>query len=79
MVVQGQLVKPPVDFSDLYEERIHSLIRQKLLKIYEQNINFQFMIFTLAKDYCIVWPLSGTLTFNLPEQMFQMNNCAKLF
>ena len=37
------------------------------------------MIFTLAKDYLIVWPPSVTLTFNLPDQMFKMNNCAKLF
>ena len=27
----------------------------------------------------MVWPSSVSLTFNLPEQMFQMNNCAKLF
>ena len=37
-------------------------------------------------DHFIIWPWSVTLTFNLPEQMFQMaflllkeNNCAKLF
>ena len=35
---------------------------------------------------CLIWPSSVTLTFNLPEQLFQMallllkeNNCAKLF
>ena len=33
----------------------------------------------LANDHFIVWPSSNTLTFNLPEKMFQMNNCAKLF
>ena len=40
---------------------------------------FQFMIFTLANDHFTVWPSSVTLTFKLPEQMFQMNNCTKLF
>ena len=37
-------------------------------------------------DHFIIWPSCVTLTFNLPEQMFQMafllleeNNCAKLF
>ena len=34
------------------------------------------MIFTLANDHFIVWPSSVTLTFNLPEQMFNMFNCA---
>ena len=43
------------------------------------NQKFQFMIFTLANDHFIVWPSSVTLTVNLPEQMFQMNNYAKLF
>ena len=37
------------------------------------------MICTLANDYFIVWSSNVTLTFNLPEQMFQMNNCARLF
>ena len=37
------------------------------------------MIFTLANDHFIFCPESVTLTFNLQEQMFQMNNCAKLF
>ena len=37
------------------------------------------MIFTLANDHFIVCLSSVTLTFNLPEQMFQMNNCTKLF
>ena len=27
----------------------------------------------------IIKPPSVTLTFSLPEQMFQMNNCARLF
>ena len=49
----------------------------KLLLIF-MNQKFQFMI-TLANDNIIVWPSSVTLTFNLPEQMFQMKNCAKLF
>ena len=40
---------------------------------------FQFMTFTLANDHFIVGPSSVTLTFNLPKQMFQMNNCAILF
>ena len=35
------------------------------------------MIFTLANDHFIAWPSSVTL--NLPERMFQMNKCAKLF
>ena len=37
-------------------------------------------------DHFIIWPIGVTLTFNLPEQIFQMafllvkdNNCAKLF
>ena len=30
-------------------------------------------------DHLIILPSSVTLTFNLPEQMFQMNNSAKLF
>ena len=30
-------------------------------------------------DHFIIWPSSVTLTFNLPEQMFQMNKCAKIF
>ena len=37
------------------------------------------MIFTPANDHLIVWPSSVTLTFNLPKQKFQINNCAKLF
>ena len=36
------------------------------------------MIFALVKDHFIVWPSSVTLTLNLPKQMFQMNNYAKL-
>ena len=43
------------------------------------NKKFQFLISTLANDYFIAWLWSLTLTFNLPEQMFQMKNCAKLF
>ena len=42
------------------------------------NQKFVFIILTLATDYFIVWPSSVTLTFNLPEQMFQMNNYAEL-
>ena len=30
-------------------------------------------------DHFIIWPSTINLTFNLPEQMFQMNNCARLF
>ena len=37
------------------------------------------MIFTLANDHFIVWPSSVTLTFKITEQMFKMNNSAKLF
>ena len=51
--------------------------KQFFFNIYEPT--FQFMIFTLANDHFIVWPSSVTLTFNLLEQMVQMNNCAKLF
>ena len=29
--------------------------------------------------HLIVWPSSVTLTFNVPEQTFQMNNCANFF
>ena len=34
------------------------------------------MIFTLANRHFISWPSSVTMTLNLPEQMFQINNCA---
>ena len=46
------------------------------------------VIAQISSIYChfIIWPSSVTLTFNLPEHMFQMallllkkNNCAKLF
>ena len=47
------------------------MLRQQTFLIFMNQI-FQFMIF-------IVWPSSVTLIFNLPEQMFQVNNCAKLF
>ena len=43
------------------------------------NQNFQFMIFTPANDHFIAWPSNVAMTFNLREQMFQMNNSAKLF
>ena len=43
------------------------------------NKKFQFMIFTLANDHFIDWPSIEALTFNLPEQMYQMSNCAKYF
>ena len=43
------------------------------------NQNFQFMIFTLVNDHFLVWPSCVILTFNLPEQMFQMNSYAKWF
>ena len=39
------------------------------------NQKFQFMIFILANDHVIYL----TLIFILPDKMFQMNNCAKLF
>ena len=50
-------------------------------------INVEVMART-SSIYChfIIWPSSGTLTFHIPEKMFQMallllieNNCAKLF
>ena len=37
------------------------------------------MMFKLVNDHFIVWSSSVTLTFNLHEQMFQMNKSAKLF
>ena len=43
------------------------------------NQTFQFVIFTLANDHFSAWPPNVTLTFNLPESMFQNNNCATLF
>ena len=89
MLVQGQLLKPAICFIDLKtcEELIHSFIRQEPNNIMLRqetilmlmNQKFQFMISTLANDHFIVSPSSVTLTFNLPEQMFQMNSCAKLF
>ena len=54
------------------------MLRQSTFLIF-MNQNFQFMIFTLANDHFIVWSSSVTLTFNLPEEMFQMKNCAHLF
>ena len=42
-------------------------------------INVQVMAWTSSiYDHFIIWTSSVTLTFKLPEQMFQMNNCAKL-
>ena len=84
MVVQGQLVKRAICFSDLLarEQLIHSyvwekqysiMLRQTFFNVYESK--FQVMMFTLANDHFIASPSSVTLTFNLPEQMFQMNNC----
>ena len=35
-------------------------------------------LYNLHYGHFIIWPSSVTLTFNLPEQMFQMNNCDKL-
>ena len=64
-----------------FKSREHTRTRmvvQQTFLIY-MNQKFQLMIFTLAHDHFIVWPLSVTVTFNLPEQMLQMNNCAKLF
>ena len=58
--------------------QITSYLDSKLLLIF-MNKKFQFMTFTLTNDHFIICPSSVTLTFNLPEQMFQMNNCAKLF
>ena len=34
---------------------------------------------SLIYDHFIIWPSSVALTYNLPEQMFQMNNWARLF
>ena len=47
----------------------------------QMDQKFQIMIFTLADDHFTVWPSSVTLTFDLAEQTFQMNNsyCAILF
>ena len=47
MVVQGQLVKPPVCFSDLFacEELIHSIIRQKPNNIMLRQQTFFFNIY----------------------------------
>ena len=50
-------------------------------------INVQVIVWTsLIYDHFLIWPSRVTLTFNLSEQMFQMellllkdNNCAKLF
>ena len=88
MVVQGQFAEPTICFSDLQacKELSHSFIRQKpsnnMLRqqtLIFMNQKFQFMIFILANDHFLVRLSSVTLTFNLPEQIFQMNNCAKLF
>ena len=81
MVVQIQLVEPAVCFSDLLacEELIHSLIRQMPNNImlrqqtrfntYEPKISVYDIY--LASNHFIVCPSSVTLTFNLPEQIFQ--------
>ena len=88
MVIHVQLVKPAICFSDLQacEEQIHSFFREKPnISLRQQtflilvNPKFQLMIFTLANGHLIVYPSNVTLTFNLSEQTFQMNNCAKLF
>ena len=43
-------------------------------------ISVQVMAWTSSiYDHFIIWSSSVTLTFNLPQQMFQMKNCAKLF
>ena len=90
IVVHGQLVEPTICFRDLSacEELIHSLLldRSQIISCLDSkffsifmNKKFQFMIFTIVNDRFIVRLSSVTLTFNLPEQMFQMTNCAKLF
>ena len=55
------------------------MLTQQIFFLIFRNQKFQFMIFTVPNDHFIVWLSSVTLTFNLPEQMFQINNCAKLF
>ena len=52
------------------------MLRQQTFLLF-LNQNFQFMIYTLASDHFIVYSSNVILTFNIPEQMFQMNNCAK--
>ena len=43
------------------------------------SINVKVMALTSSiYDHFIIWPSSVTLTFNLPQQLFQMNNCARL-
>ena len=51
------------------------LKQQTFLIVMNQKV--QNMTFTLANDHLVVWPSSVTMIFNLPEQMFQMNNSAK--
>ena len=71
------------------------MFQMALLLLQENNcqiisksiINVKGMAWTSSiYDHFIIWPSRVTLTFNLPEQMFQMallllkeNNCAKLF
>ena len=55
------------------------MLRQQTFFVIFMNQKFQFIIFTLANDLFIIWPSSVSLTFHLPEQMLQMNNCSKLF
>ena len=85
MVVQGQLVEPPFVletyrhvkncFTQLLDRNQTSCLDRKLFLIF---MNQKLMIFTIANDHFIVSPSSVTLIFNLLEQLFQMNNCAKL-
>ena len=68
----------------------HLLLKNNNCTPQEQQL-YQIILKSMYKcakvyDHCIIWPSSVTLTFNLPEQMFQMallllkdNNWAKLF
>ena len=90
MVVQGQLSSPLIAlvtyrhvknwFTQFNRQKPNNImLRQQTFFLTFMNRNFQFMIFTLVNDHFLVWPSWVILTFNWPEQMFQMNNCAKLF
>ena len=91
MVVHGQLVEPAVCLSDLYDDFLLDIVRdtrQSLFTILVVCIVIYAnkILFKLINDHFDLYLTPVTLTFNLPEKIFQMalllledNNCAKLF
>ena len=59
----------------------HLLLKKNCAKLFWNScVNVEVMALTRSiYDHFIIWSSSMNLTFNLPEQMFQINNCAILF